>query len=82
MRIFQLKRIGRRGLPCFRLVVKENQGKKLIKEFGFYSPVSKQIKINNPKVILELLSFGTKFSRTVQYVFFQKNLIKNKREPL
>ena len=75
MQKFQLRRIGRRGLPCFRLVVKENRGQKLIQEFGFYSPVSKQIKINNPKVILELLSFGTQFSKTVQYVFFQQKLL-------
>lgn len=74
MQKFQLRRIGRRGLPCFRLVVKENRGQKLIQEFGFYSPVSKQIKINNPEVIFELLSFGTQMSRTVQYVLLEESL--------
>jgi small subunit ribosomal protein S16 len=63
----RLKRYGRKGKPCYRIVVSDSRVKRdgrAIEEVGFYNPLTKEIhlKINR---IIDRLKSGAKPTETV-----------------
>ena len=73
----RLKRIGRKRLPSYRLVIMENSFRRNgqpIDEVGFYSPITKQYKFNLEK-IKELLSYGAQPTETVKSLLEKADII-------
>ena len=63
----RLKRVGRKFLPSYRIVVMENTTKrdgKPVEELGFFNPLNDEIKLNKDR-ILERLKQGVKPSPKV-----------------
>ena len=63
----RLKRIGRKRLPSYRLVIMENTTRRdgrPIEEVGYYDPISKKYKFETDK-IKKWLSYGVKPTPTV-----------------
>ena len=63
----RLKRIGRKRLPSYRLVIMENTTRRdgrPIEEVGYYDPISKNYKFDAEK-IQKWLSYGVKPTTTV-----------------
>jgi len=62
-----LKRIGRKRLPSYRLVVMENTTRRdgrPVEEVGYYDPISKNYKFDSEK-IQKWLKYGVKPTQTV-----------------
>ena len=73
----RLKRIGRKRLPSYRLVIMENSFRRNgqpIDEVGFYSPITKQYKFNLEK-IREWLSYGAQPTETVKSLLEKADII-------
>ena len=71
----RLKRVGRKKLPSYRLVVIENTSRrdgKPIEEVGYYNPISKNYNFDQHK-IEKWLNYGVKPTSTVL------NLLKKSR---
>nr|NP_849005.1 30S ribosomal protein S16 [Cyanidioschyzon merolae strain 10D]Q85G24.1 RecName: Full=Small ribosomal subunit protein bS16c; AltName: Full=30S ribosomal protein S16, chloroplastic [Cyanidioschyzon merolae strain 10D]QFV16967.1 30S ribosomal protein S16 [Cyanidioschyzon merolae]QFV17145.1 30S ribosomal protein S16 [Cyanidioschyzon merolae]BAC76167.1 30S ribosomal protein S16 [Cyanidioschyzon merolae strain 10D] len=67
----RLKRIGRRGMPSYRVVVMRSQTRrdgKAIEDLGFYNPISKQCVINKERIKVRL-SQGAQMTETVKYLY-------------
>lgn len=63
----RLKRIGRKRLPSYRLVIMENTTRRdgrPIEEVGYYDPISKKYKFEADK-IKKWLNYGVKPTPTV-----------------
>jgi len=63
----RLKRIGRKRLPSYRLVVMENTTRRdgrPVEEVGYYDPISKNYKFDSEK-IQKWLKYGVKPTQTV-----------------
>ena len=63
----RLKRVGRKGLPSYRLVIIEHTTRRdgrPIEEVGYYNPISKKYKFDAEK-IKKWLGYGVKPSETV-----------------
>jgi len=63
----RLKRIGRKGLPSYRLVIMESATRRdgrPIEEVGYYDPISKKYKLDSEK-IQKWLSCGVQPTTTV-----------------
>ena len=73
----RLKRIGRKRLPSYRLVIMENSFRrngKPIDEVGFYNPITKQYKFNLEKV-REWVSYGAQPTETVKSLLEKADII-------
>ena len=73
----RLKRIGRKRLPSYRLVIMENSFRRNgqpIDEVGFYSPITKQYKFNLEKV-RKWLSYGAQPTETVKSLLEKQKLL-------
>jgi small subunit ribosomal protein S16 len=69
----RLKRIGRKNLPIYRIVVMENLSKrdgKYIEKLGYYNPIKKQVFINFLK-LNKFISFGAKPTNTVRHLIYK-----------
>ena len=74
----RLKRMGRKKVPSYRLVVLENRSRrngKPIEEVGFYDPTTKNCRINVGK-IKKWLKYGAKPTKTVLYLLKKTNSLK------
>ena len=63
----RLKRIGRKRLPSYRLVIMENSARRdgrPIEEVGYYNPISKKYNFDTTK-IKKWLNYGVKPTKTV-----------------
>jgi len=63
----RLKRVGRKRLPSYRLVIMENTCRRdgrPIDEVGYYDPISKNYKLDQEK-IKKWLGYGVKPTETV-----------------
>ena len=63
----RLKRIGRKRIPSYRLVVMENSARrdgKPVEEVGYYDPISKKYNFEIDK-IQKWLSYGVEPTETV-----------------
>lgn len=73
----RLKRIGRKGLPSYRLVVMENTTRRNgrpLEEVGYYNPISKNYKIDEEKINY-WLSIGTQPTETVYWLLKRAKII-------
>ncbi len=73
----RLKRVGRKFLPSYRIVVMENTTKrdgKPVEELGFFNPLNDEIKLNKDR-ILERLKQGVKPSPKVLSLLKNNNII-------
>jgi small subunit ribosomal protein S16 len=73
----RLKRVGRKFLPSYRIVVMENTTKrdgKPVEELGFFNPLNDEIKLNKDR-ILERLKQGVKPSPKVLSLLKNNNVI-------
>lgn len=66
----RFKRIGRRKLPSYKIVIissrKRREGKPIL-EVGFYNPLTKKIRIDSG-VVIHRLSQGMQITRAVKSV--------------
>jgi small subunit ribosomal protein S16 len=63
----RLKRIGRKRLPSYRLVIMENTCRRdgrPVEEVGYYDPISKNYKFDQEK-IKKWVTYGVKPTETV-----------------
>ena len=63
----RLKRVGRKKLPSYRLVIMESTSRrngKPIEEVGYYNPISKEYNLDQNK-IKKWLNYGVKPTETV-----------------
>ena len=73
----RLKRIGRKRLPSYRLVIMENTCRRdgrPIDEVGYYDPISKNYKLDQEK-IKKWLSYGVKPTETVLNLLQKADII-------
>ena len=73
----RLKRVGRKFLPSYRIVVMENTTKrdgKPVEELGFFNPLNDEIKLNKDR-ILERWKQGVKPSPKVLSLLKNNNII-------
>ena len=75
----RLKRIGRKRLPSYRLVIMENTSRRNgrpIEEVGYYDPISKKYKFETTK-IQKWLNYGVKPTETVFNLLKKAEIIKD-----
>jgi small subunit ribosomal protein S16 len=73
----RLKRIGRKRLPSYRLVIMENTSRRdgrPIEEVGYYDPISKRYNFDTPK-IQKWLSYGVKPTQTVSNLLKKADIL-------
>jgi small subunit ribosomal protein S16 len=75
----RLKRNGRKRQPSYRLVIMESTSRRNgrpIDEVGYYNPITKELSINEDKII-KWLKYGVQPTETVVQLLKKSNLIKN-----
>jgi len=73
----RLKRIGRKRLPSYRLVIMENSMRRNgrpVEEVGYYNPITKQHKFDRDK-IQKWLDCGVQPTETVRYLLKKAEII-------
>lgn len=73
----RLKRVGRKRLPSYRLVIMENTCRRdgrPIEEVGYYNPISKTYKFDQEK-IQKWLEYGVKPTETVSNLLKKANIL-------
>lgn len=73
----RLKRVGRKRLPAYRLVIMENTCRRdgrPIDEVGYYDPISKNYKFDQEK-IQKWLTSGVKPTETVSNLLKKADII-------
>lgn len=74
----RLKRTGRKRSPSYRLVIMENTTRRdgrPVEELGYYSPLTKNFKFDNEKII-KWLNYGVKPTKTVLSLLKKADIIK------
>lgn len=74
----RLKRQGRKRLPFYRLVLMENLSKRdgrAIEELGFYDPLTKNIKLDVPRIVYRL-STGAQPTDTVRNLLIKSKILE------
>lgn len=75
----RLKRNGRKRQPSYRLVIMESTSRRNgrpIDEVGYYNPITKELSVNEDKII-QWLKYGVQPTETVVQLLKKSNLIKN-----
>lgn len=73
----RLKRIGRKRLPSYRLVIMENSARRdgrPVEEVGYYDPISKKYEFDSTK-IKKWLNYGVKPTKTVSHLLKKAEII-------
>jgi len=73
----RLKRIGRKRLPSYRLVIMENTCRRdgrPVAEVGYYDPISKKYRFDQEK-IKKWLTYGVKPTETVLNLLKKADII-------
>jgi len=73
----RLKRLGRKKLPYYRIVVMESKSKRNglpIKEVGNYNPIDGTSNLNSEE-ILRFLKNGAKPTKTVSNLLVKSNIV-------
>lgn len=74
----RLTRLGRKHLPHYRIVIsplREKRDSRFIEEIGYYSPLSKELKIDKERAEY-WISVGAQPSETVARLLVRQNIIK------
>lgn len=73
----RLKRLGRKRLPAYRLVVMESSTRRdgrPLAELGYYEPISKKYQFQTEE-IKQWLSYGVKPTETVSFLLKKSKII-------
>ena len=73
----RLKKYGRKGQPCYRIVAMDSRTKRdgaSIEELGFYNPITKEIKLDVEN-ILSNLKVGVQPTKTVKNLLIKTKII-------
>ena len=73
----RLKKFGRKGQPCYRIVVMDSRIKRdgrALEEVGFYNPMTKEITLKQEQIKL-YLGRGAQPTDTVRNIFLKAKLI-------
>jgi small subunit ribosomal protein S16 len=73
----RLKKYGKKGQPCYRIVVMDTRVKRdgrSIEELGFYNPISNETMLKFAR-IKERLKNGAQVSDTVKNIFIKAKII-------
>nr|YP_010596606.1 ribosomal protein S16 [Chrysotila carterae]WAK83242.1 ribosomal protein S16 [Chrysotila carterae] len=73
----RLKRYGRKGQPCYRIVAMDSRTKrdgKVIEELGFYNPITSETHLKYDKIIFRLKS-GAQPTETVKNILAKAKII-------
>ena len=73
----RLKRIGRKRLPSYRLVIMENSARRdgrPVEEVGYYDPISKKYEFDSTK-IKKWLNYGVKPTKTVSHLLKKAEIV-------
>jgi len=73
----RLKRVGRKRLPAYRLVIMENSYRRdgrPIDEVGYYDPISKNYKFDQEKIKI-WLGYGVKPTETVSNLLKKADIL-------
>lgn len=76
----RLKKYGRKGQPCYRIVAMDSRVKRdgrSIEELGFYNPITKKFKINIKRILIRLQQ-GAQPSETVKNLLIKSNILDRK----
>ena len=74
----RLKKYGRKGQPCYRIVAMDKRTKRdgrSLEELGFYNPMTHETHLNFPR-ILERLKQGAQPSDTVRNIFIKAKVFE------
>lgn len=69
----RLRRIGRKKLPIYKVVIMENLSKrdgKFIEKLGYYNPIKKELAINFSK-LKKYLNYGAQPTDTVRHLIYK-----------
>ena len=73
----RLKKYGRKGQPCYRIVAMDSRVKrdgKAIEELGFYNPITDETHLNLQR-IKSRLDNGARPSDTVKNIFIKAKIL-------
>ncbi len=76
---FKLKRIGRKNVPTYRIVLVESTKSpksRFIDDIGFYDSVSGKFNVDSEKA-KNWISKGAKTSETVYMLFYKAGIVKD-----
>jgi|TARA_B110000503_G_scaffold65774_1_gene103274 small subunit ribosomal protein S16 len=74
----RLKKYGRKGQPCYRIVAMDSRTKRdgrSIEELGFYNPITNETHLNFPRIITRLKT-GAQPSDTVKNIFSKAKIFE------
>ncbi len=74
----RLKKIGRKGQPCYRIVAMDKRTKRdgrSIEELGFFNPMTDETHLNSTRII-ERLKQGAQPSDTVRNIFVKAKIFE------
>lgn len=74
----RLKKYGRKGQPCYRIVAMDSRVKrdgKAIEELGFYNPMTDETHLKFQRIV-ERLKQGAKPTETVRNIFVKAKIFE------
>ena len=74
----RLKKYGRKGQPCYRIVAMDSRSKRdgrAIEELGFYNPMTDETHLNFQRLIVRLKQ-GAQPTETVRNIFVKAKLFE------
>jgi|TARA_Y100000813_G_C23948609_1_gene251525 small subunit ribosomal protein S16 len=74
----RLKKYGRKGQPCYRIVAMDSRTKRdgrAIEELGFYNPMTDETHLNFQRLIVRLKQ-GAQPTETVRNIFVKAKLFE------
>jgi small subunit ribosomal protein S16 len=74
----RLKKYGRKGQPCYRIVAMDSRTKRdgrSIEELGFYNPMTDETHLNFPRILVRLKQ-GAQPTETVQNIFIKEKVFE------
>ena len=74
----RLKKYGRKGQPCYRIVATDSRTKRdgvAIEELGFYNPMTDEIQLKFQKIITRLKQ-GAQPTQTVHNIFTKAKIFE------
>ena len=74
----RLKKYGRKGQPCYRIVAMDKRTKRdgrSIEELGFFNPMTDETHLNFPRIVARLKD-GAQPSDTVRNIFVKAKVFE------
>ena len=76
----RLKKYGRKGQPCYRIVAMDSRTKRdgrAIEQLGYYNPLTKETHLKTIP-IKKYLANGAQTTDSVKNLFIKANILQNK----